>query len=116
MLEEVNEPERLEAAKRSLEVTKNQAVEYERSTGRSLRTLGPSDSLSNEANAESSDVVPGEESYDADVQKAAAEEEVKLKSNPEDAQPCIKFKDAVGRKFIFPWHICNTWKVHTLHP
>jgi hypothetical protein len=28
-----------------------------------------------------------------------------------DAQmPPIKFKDAVGRKFNFPWHICKTWK------
>ncbi|KAF2769566.1 hypothetical protein EJ03DRAFT_254556, partial [Teratosphaeria nubilosa] len=22
----------------------------------------------------------------------------------------IKLKDAVGRKFSFPWHLCNTWK------
>ncbi|KAF2441450.1 hypothetical protein P171DRAFT_336830, partial [Karstenula rhodostoma CBS 690.94] len=22
----------------------------------------------------------------------------------------IKFKDAVGRKFSFPWHLCRTWK------
>ncbi|KAK5674309.1 hypothetical protein LTS10_012893 [Elasticomyces elasticus] len=22
----------------------------------------------------------------------------------------IKFKDAVGRKFSFPWHLCKTWK------
>jgi len=29
-------------------------------------------------------------------------------------QPPIKFKDAVGRKFSFPWYLCNTWKVcHT---
>ena len=23
----------------------------------------------------------------------------------------IKFKDAVGRKFQFPFHLCNTWMV-----
>jgi len=23
----------------------------------------------------------------------------------------IKFKDAVGRKFSFPWNLCKTWKV-----
>lgn len=23
----------------------------------------------------------------------------------------IEFKDAVGRKFSFPWHLCKTWKV-----
>ncbi|KAF2142206.1 uncharacterized protein K452DRAFT_194906, partial [Aplosporella prunicola CBS 121167] len=22
----------------------------------------------------------------------------------------IKFKDAVGRKFSFPWNFCKTWK------
>lgn len=28
-------------------------------------------------------------------------------------KPPIKFKDAVGRKFSFPWHLCKTWKVST---
>jgi hypothetical protein len=26
------------------------------------------------------------------------------------AQAPIRFKDAVGRKFSFPWHLCKTWK------
>lgn len=26
-------------------------------------------------------------------------------------KPPIKFKDAVGRKFSFPWDICKTWEV-----
>lgn len=30
--------------------------------------------------------------------------------NNHDKRP-VKFKDAVGRKFSFPWDICNTWKV-----
>ncbi|PVH91769.1 hypothetical protein DM02DRAFT_545142 [Periconia macrospinosa] len=43
------------------------------------------------------------------AKKAAEEEAAKLK--PSDApKPPIKFKDAVGRKFIFPWHLCKTWK------
>ncbi|KAF2435022.1 hypothetical protein EJ08DRAFT_580876 [Tothia fuscella] len=25
-------------------------------------------------------------------------------------KPPIKFKDAVGRKFSFPWHLCKSWK------
>jgi hypothetical protein len=25
--------------------------------------------------------------------------------------PPIKYKDAVGRKFSFPWHLCKSWKV-----
>jgi len=49
------------------------------------------------------------------AKKAAEDEAAKLK--PSDApKPPIKFKDAVGRKFSFPWHICKTWKVHLLSP
>ena len=41
--------------------------------------------------------------------------EVKLlRTNPvigaDEYMPPIKFKDAVGRKFTFPWRICKTWK------
>ena len=39
--------------------------------------------------------------------KEAEEEAAKLK--PAD-QACIKFKDAVGRKFNFPFAMCKTWK------
>ncbi|KAF2169419.1 hypothetical protein M409DRAFT_52661 [Zasmidium cellare ATCC 36951] len=37
-------------------------------------------------------------------------EEQKRKDDPDSAKPPIKFKDAVGRKFSFPWRICKTWK------
>ena len=30
---------------------------------------------------------------------------------PEERKKPIKFKDAVGRKFSFPFHLCNTWMV-----
>jgi len=30
---------------------------------------------------------------------------------PEEKKKPIKFKDAVGRKFSFPFHLCNTWTV-----
>jgi len=43
------------------------------------------------------------------VKKEEEEEAVKLHSDA--LKPPIKFKDAVGRKFSFPWHICKTWKV-----
>lgn len=29
----------------------------------------------------------------------------------EAKQKPIRFKDAVGRKFSFPFHLCNTWAV-----
>lgn len=44
--------------------------------------------------------------------KKKAEEEVKNLTPGDDLKKApIKFKDAVGRKFSFPWHICKTWKV-----
>ncbi|KAL9607997.1 MAG: hypothetical protein Q9167_007144 [Letrouitia subvulpina] len=30
---------------------------------------------------------------------------------PEERKKPIRFKDAVGRKFSFPFHLCNTWEV-----
>lgn len=49
----------------------------------------------------------------ADVLKKIEEiklaEEVK-KASGDDKEP-IKFKDAVGRKFNFPWQLCATWTV-----
>lgn len=50
----------------------------------------------------------------ADEAKAKEEAEKKAAAAaapaPEEKKPPIKFKDAVGRKFSFPWHICCTWK------
>lgn len=42
--------------------------------------------------------------------KKAAEEAAANKPPPEKKKP-IKFKDAVGRKFNFPFHLCSTWQV-----
>src|SRR5690606_3657841 len=38
-------------------------------------------------------------------QQLAAEEKKKAEKAP------IRFKDAVGRKFSFPFHLCQTWNV-----
>ncbi|KAK6431698.1 hypothetical protein LTR95_012145 [Oleoguttula sp. CCFEE 5521] len=48
-----------------------------------------------------------------DVEKKKKELEDEIKKNaplPDMLKPPIKFKDAVGRKFSFPWHLCKTWK------
>ena len=37
--------------------------------------------------------------------------EAKQSSKSKDARPPIKFKDAVGRKFSFPFYLCETWSV-----
>ncbi|KAK5708837.1 hypothetical protein LTR17_020324 [Elasticomyces elasticus] len=34
----------------------------------------------------------------------------KTKPMPDTLKAPIKFKDPVGRKFSFPWHMCKTWK------
>jgi hypothetical protein len=34
--------------------------------------------------------------------------------NASGTKATIKFKDAVGRKFSYPWHLCKTWKVRSL--
>jgi hypothetical protein len=38
-------------------------------------------------------------------------ERVRLYNHPAVPNQPIRFKDAVGRKFSFPWDICKTWKV-----
>jgi len=43
-------------------------------------------------------------------QKVSEEEAAKLKPPPDSTLAPIKFKDAVGRKFSFPFHLCKTWK------
>jgi hypothetical protein len=43
-------------------------------------------------------------------QKELEEAVAKNKPIPDMEKAPIKFKDAVGRKFSFPWHLCKTWK------
>lgn len=44
------------------------------------------------------------------AKKALEEDIAKNKPTPDSQKAPIRFKDAVGRKFSFPWHICKTWK------
>lgn len=59
------------------------------------------------------------ERKDADDAARAMEEEEKAKEAAGIAacerKPPIKFKDAVGRRFRFPWEICSTWRVCYSH-
>jgi hypothetical protein len=49
------------------------------------------------------------------TQKKKFEEEAKrLRPTDDMLKAPIRFKDAVGRKYSFPWHICKTWKVSGL--
>lgn len=48
---------------------------------------------------------------DLEAAKKALEADIaKNKPSPDSEKLPIRFKDAVGRKFSFPWHICKTWK------
>jgi hypothetical protein len=52
------------------------------------------------------------EMEDLKNQKKKFEEEAKrLRPTDDMLKAPIRFKDAVGRKYSFPWHICKTWKV-----
>jgi hypothetical protein len=49
--------------------------------------------------------------------KKAAEEAAAAANIPQlEKKKPIKFKDAVGRKFSFPFHLCSTWQVSSLSP
>ena len=43
-------------------------------------------------------------------QKELEEEKKKLTPAPDSTKAPIRFKDAVGRKFSFPFHLCKSWK------
>lgn len=45
-----------------------------------------------------------------EAKKALEADIAKNTPTPDSLKPPIKFKDAVGRKFSFPWQICKTWK------
>lgn len=45
------------------------------------------------------------------AKEAEAAEAAKPPPPPKEKQKPIKFKDAVGRKFSFPFHLCSTWSV-----
>jgi hypothetical protein len=51
------------------------------------------------------------ESFILAQERAAALELAKQHPPSEEKKKPIKFKDAVGRKFSFPFHLCCTWAV-----
>jgi hypothetical protein len=48
------------------------------------------------------------------AKKKFEEEAKKLRPGDDMLKAPIRFKDALGRKFSFPWHICKTWKVRDI--
>ena len=48
---------------------------------------------------------------EAAAKKYEEEKEAAVARVPAEKQKPIKFKDALGRKFSFPFHLCKTWEV-----
>lgn len=66
-------------------------------------------------NAEKEASPEAEEEKQEYSRETGQEESAKLKPSSNNASHApLKFKDAVGRKFSFPWHLVKTWKVS--HP
>ncbi|RSM02594.1 hypothetical protein CEP52_007900 [Fusarium oligoseptatum] len=49
-------------------------------------------------------------SYCAPMAQHQVGDENAVSSSPEPEREPLRFKDAVGRKFSFPFHLCNTWQ------
>lgn len=64
-------------------------------------------------------ILIAEHEVEMEKQKAAADKykkEAEANKKDDDSKKApIKFKDGVGRKFIFPYKICKTWQVSCSH-
>ena len=67
-----------------------------------------------EAKAAAKELEKAEKAAEEDAKKAKKlieEEAARNIPKLDEVKAPIMFKDAVGRKFSFPWHLCKTWKV-----
>ena len=73
------------------------------------KTLDPSE----ERKEKDAVIARCKERYEQAIADAAAEAATPSSPSPpsEKKKEPIKFKDAVGRNFRFPFHLCNTWMV-----
>lgn len=55
--------------------------------------------------------VETQQKYESAAEKTMGEAAARPHSPSKKEKKPIKFKDAIGRKFIFPYHICDTWEV-----
>jgi hypothetical protein len=79
----------LEAEKKAAEEAAKRKEEYDKELEEIKKKQAELEEAKKKAEAEANQLRPGD-----DMKKAP-----------------IRFKDAVGRKFSFPWHLCKTWKV-----
>ena len=74
-----------------------------------VEIVGPSDPVAQMSMANPDRHSPSPETLAEDTEKSAKTAEVPLAQRVK--QKPIKFEDAVGRKFSFPFHLCSTWPV-----
>jgi hypothetical protein len=84
----------LEAEKKAAEEAAKKKEEYDKEMEEIKKKQAELEEAKKKAEAEAKQLRPGD-----DMKKAP-----------------IRFKDAVGRKFSFPWHLCKTWKVSRCNP
>lgn len=103
-----------EAAARATAIAKAEAEEKAAEAAAKAKQDAEEAAANARKEAEEAAAVAAAEAAAAAAEAATAEAEAKAaaaKSPPPEKKKPIKFKDAVGRKFSFPFHLCNTWAV-----
>jgi hypothetical protein len=95
--------EQLKAMIEKQEASRSAREAEEKAAGRAAKgAREESDKKLAEAEAEKAELGKKQKELEEAVAKAAA-------PLPDMLKAPIKFKDAVGRNFSFPWHLCKTW-------
>jgi hypothetical protein len=106
--EAVRETARLLAAKTAQEIA-SRAAKY----GREGETRIVAEASAAIKGLRETDEAVAKEEEISTKEEAPTEPAVGTDDSPTRKEP-IKFKDALGRKFTFPFHLCCTWEVRTL--
>ncbi|MCJ1396326.1 hypothetical protein MMC18_009215 [Xylographa bjoerkii] len=128
ILDEKADREAREAAAKQAEADKLAKAEADKKHADEIAAAAKAaaEAATTEAEKKAADKAAEEAAKRAEEATKAAEEAAKAKADadaaaaaaaaaappppPEEKKKPIKFKDAVGRKFSFPFHLCNTWE------
>ncbi|MCJ1416627.1 hypothetical protein MMC32_002965 [Xylographa parallela] len=128
ILDEKADREAREAAAKQAEADKLAKAEADKKHADEIAAAAKAaaEAATTEAEKKAADKAAEEAAKRAEDAAKAAEEAAKAKADadtaaaaaaaaappppPEEKKKPIKFKDAVGRKFSFPFHLCNTWE------
>ncbi|CAK3846816.1 Hypothetical predicted protein [Lecanosticta acicola] len=106
-----------DAEKKAEEAAKKAQEEHEKKLAEAAKAKEEADKAAEEAAKKAQEehekkLAEAEKAKEeADKAKKELEDEIaKSKPTPDSLKAPIKFKDALGRTFRFPWHLCKTWK------